>query len=114
MSQISLYFRVALLAVPLALSTAGSAPAQNARRPIQLDDWYGLKDVEGLAVSPDGRAAAFTVSDIDRAKDRRTSSLWRVAVAGGQPDLGRWQGIFLFEHRAHAHERRITLHLLGE
>jgi thiamine phosphate synthase YjbQ (UPF0047 family) len=32
----------------------------------------------------------------------------------GQPDLGRCQGIFLFEHRAHAHERRITLRLLGE
>jgi dipeptidyl aminopeptidase/acylaminoacyl peptidase len=86
MSQIRLYFRVALLAVPLALSTAGSTPAQSARRPIQLDDWYGLKQVDGLAVSPDGRAAVFTVSEIDRVKDRRTSSLWRVAVAGGQPE----------------------------
>jgi secondary thiamine-phosphate synthase enzyme len=36
-----------------------------------------------------------------------------IPVAAGRPDLGRWQGIFLFEHRAHAHERRITLHLIG-
>jgi dipeptidyl aminopeptidase/acylaminoacyl peptidase len=86
MSQISLYFRVALLAVPLVFSTAGPAPAQDARRPIQLDDWYALKNVGGLTVSPDGRTAAFTVSEIDRAKDRRTSSLWRVPVAGGQPE----------------------------
>jgi secondary thiamine-phosphate synthase enzyme len=43
-----------------------------------------------------------------------TATHLSIPVAGGQPDLGRWQGIFLFEHRAHAHERRITLHLLGE
>ena len=35
-------------------------------------------------------------------------------VARGRPDLGRWQGIFLFEHRTRAHERRITVHLIGE
>ncbi|HEX2443786.1 MAG TPA: hypothetical protein VHJ77_07540 [Vicinamibacterales bacterium] len=52
MSHIPLYFRVTLLALPLALSAAGSAPAQSARRPIQLDDWYGLKDVGGLTCRP--------------------------------------------------------------
>ena len=43
-----------------------------------------------------------------------TATHLSIPVAGGQPDLGRWQGIFLFEHRARARERRITLHLLGE
>jgi secondary thiamine-phosphate synthase enzyme len=43
-----------------------------------------------------------------------TTTHLSIPVAQGQPDLGRWQGIFLFEHRAHAHERRITLHLVGE
>jgi secondary thiamine-phosphate synthase enzyme len=28
--------------------------------------------------------------------------------------LGTWQGIYLWEHRARAHRRRITVHLLGE
>jgi secondary thiamine-phosphate synthase enzyme len=28
--------------------------------------------------------------------------------------LGRWQGIFLFEHRRAPHERQIVLHLMGE
>ncbi len=37
-----------------------------------------------------------------------------IPVAAGRPDLGRWQGIYLFEHRTRPHERRITLHLLGE
>jgi secondary thiamine-phosphate synthase enzyme len=43
-----------------------------------------------------------------------TATHLSIPVAGGQPDLGRWQGIFLFEHRARGHERRITLHLIGE
>ena len=28
--------------------------------------------------------------------------------------LGTWQGIYLWEHRAAAHNRRVTIHLLGE
>jgi secondary thiamine-phosphate synthase enzyme len=37
-----------------------------------------------------------------------------IPVEGGRPDLGTWQGIYLFEHRARPHERRITLHLIGD
>jgi thiamine phosphate synthase YjbQ (UPF0047 family) len=28
--------------------------------------------------------------------------------------LGTWQGIYLFEHRAHSHRRSIVLHVIGE
>ena len=43
-----------------------------------------------------------------------TTTHLSIPVVDGQPDLGRWQGIFLFEHRARGRERKITLHLLGE
>ena len=43
-----------------------------------------------------------------------TTTHLSIPVTGGRPDLGRWQGIFLFEHRARGRERRITLHLIGE
>jgi secondary thiamine-phosphate synthase enzyme len=43
-----------------------------------------------------------------------TATHLSVPVVAGKPDLGRWQGIFLFEHRARGRERKITLHLLGE
>jgi secondary thiamine-phosphate synthase enzyme len=43
-----------------------------------------------------------------------TATHLSIPVAGGRPDLGRWQGIYLYEHRAHPLERRITLHLIGE
>lgn len=37
-----------------------------------------------------------------------------IPVTGGRMVLGVWQGIFLFEHRAHAHDRELVLHLNGE
>ncbi|MDQ2891944.1 MAG: secondary thiamine-phosphate synthase enzyme YjbQ [Pseudomonadota bacterium] len=36
-----------------------------------------------------------------------------VPVASGAMLLGRWQGIYLFEHRRRPHRRDIVLHLLG-
>ena len=37
-----------------------------------------------------------------------------IPVADGRPDLGTWQGIFLFEHRTHPHRRRVTVSVVGE
>jgi len=37
-----------------------------------------------------------------------------VPVMGGKLMLGTWQGIYLFEHRAHPSPREIVLHLVGE
>ena len=42
-----------------------------------------------------------------------TTTHLSIPVTAGQPDLGRWQGIFLFEHRASGRERRITLPARG-
>ena len=37
-----------------------------------------------------------------------------VPILGGEPVLGTWQGLYLFEHRRHAHRRNVVLHALGE
>ena len=37
-----------------------------------------------------------------------------VPVMDGRLMLGTWQGIYLFEHRAHPSDREIVLHLVGE
>jgi secondary thiamine-phosphate synthase enzyme len=37
-----------------------------------------------------------------------------VPVMKGQLMLGKWQGIYLFEHRDHPTQREIALHLVGE
>ncbi len=37
-----------------------------------------------------------------------------IPIASGRPDLGTWQGVFLFEHRTHPHRRKITVSVVGE
>lgn len=36
-----------------------------------------------------------------------------IPVVGGRLALGKWQGIYLFEHRDRPHRREIVLHLSG-
>jgi secondary thiamine-phosphate synthase enzyme len=42
----------------------------------------------------------------------RTSEV--IPVQHGQPALGTWQGVFLFEHRRAPHTRKVVLSLVGE
>jgi secondary thiamine-phosphate synthase enzyme len=42
-----------------------------------------------------------------------TSVSLSIPVAGGQPVLGTWQGIYLYEHRDRPHQRQVHLHLIG-
>jgi secondary thiamine-phosphate synthase enzyme len=37
-----------------------------------------------------------------------------IPVIDGEPVLGTWQGIYLFEHRARPHRREVVLHIIGE
>jgi secondary thiamine-phosphate synthase enzyme len=43
-----------------------------------------------------------------------TQTQLTIPLLGGKLALGRWQGIFLFEHRRASHERQIVLHVMGE
>ena len=43
-----------------------------------------------------------------------TATSLSIPVAGSRPVLGRWQGIYLFEHRAVAQRRQVALHVIGE
>lgn len=37
-----------------------------------------------------------------------------IPVERGRMALGTWQGVYVFEHRAHAHRRSVVVHLIGE
>ena len=37
-----------------------------------------------------------------------------IPVTDGNMVLGTWQGIYLLEHRARPHRRRVVLHIIGE
>ena len=43
-----------------------------------------------------------------------TATQLSIPVRDGEPALGTWQGIFLFEHRRNTPAREIALHLIGE
>ena len=37
-----------------------------------------------------------------------------IPISGGRLALGTWQGIYVWEHRAHPHRREVVLHFIGE
>jgi secondary thiamine-phosphate synthase enzyme len=43
-----------------------------------------------------------------------TTTQLSIPVTDGEPVLGTWQGVFLFEHRRNTPERQVALHLIGE
>lgn len=43
-----------------------------------------------------------------------TQSFLMIPITKGKLGLGRWQGIYLWEHRIRPHERRLTVTLQGE
>ena len=43
-----------------------------------------------------------------------TNTNLSIPLIDGALQLGTWQGIYVFEHRAHGHRREIALHLIGE
>ncbi len=43
-----------------------------------------------------------------------TASSLSVPVSGGRLGLGTWQGIYLYEHRAAPHSRRVSVTVVGE
>jgi secondary thiamine-phosphate synthase enzyme len=43
-----------------------------------------------------------------------TDTQLSIPVVAGRPVLGTWQGIYVFEHRAAPHRRKVVLHILGE
>jgi secondary thiamine-phosphate synthase enzyme len=42
-----------------------------------------------------------------------TATSISIPVANSAPDLGTWQGIFLWEHRTGPHRRKITVSIVG-
>ena len=43
-----------------------------------------------------------------------TQSTLSIPVDDGRHALGTWQGIYLWEHRTHPHQRKITVTVMGE
>ncbi|WP_121810730.1 alpha/beta hydrolase family protein [Mucilaginibacter kameinonensis] len=70
----------ALLAI-ITLSVAFSTSAQQ-KKPLKPADVYRIPTVSDPQLSPDGKWVAYSVSDVDTAKDRRVSHLWMQSFDG--------------------------------
>jgi dipeptidyl aminopeptidase/acylaminoacyl peptidase len=55
------------------------------KHPLTPQDIWAMKRLGSPALSPDGKTAVFTVQEWSVEKNKSTSSLWLVAVAGGEP-----------------------------
>lgn len=82
--------RVLFLSVFVLLFAASAVSAQSANtlRGITAEDYFSFEFASDPNISPDGKLIAYVVTKIDRALNRRNSSIWMVASDGsGTP----WQ-----------------------
>ena len=95
--------------------TSASLVIQENADPSVLHD---LNDFFERAVADDLSLYRHTAEGADdmpaHIRSALTQSQLSIPVAQGRMALGTWQGIYLFEHRTHGHERSLALHLIGE
>src|SRR5258706_10056430 len=67
----------------LIICCAAVAVAQ-ATRPITPEDYYSFEFISDPNISPDGKLVAYVLTKVDRAQNRRNSSIWMVATDGSR------------------------------
>lgn len=82
------------------------------------DVTFDLHDFFERLVPETGQGYRHTVEGADDMTSHIRSALTQttlsIPVIAGRMALGTWQGLYVFEHRAHPHQRRVLLHLMGE
>lgn len=73
----NLLFVLSIIAV-----AALAAVAQNARRPLKVDDLARFRNVGDPQISPDGKSIAYTVATIDTKEDKSNTHIWLVNYDG--------------------------------
>jgi len=58
--------------------------AQNARRPVKIEDMHAFHDVRDPQISPDGKWVAYTVTSVDVAGDKSDTDVWMASWDGKQ------------------------------
>ncbi len=69
-----------LLTLTLTLPALG----QDTPRPLEIDDYFRIKNVSDPQVSPDGQWVAYLVTETNLDDDERETSLWMIPAAGGE------------------------------
>ena len=87
---------------------------ENADPDVTLD----LADFFERLVPEDTKQYRHTAEGADDMTSHIRSTLTHTSVSipliSGRLALGTWQGLYVFEHRNHPHQRRVVLQLIGE
>lgn len=71
-----------LLHTLAALAVIAAPSAAQSRRPVTSEDYFLFKTPGDPRISPDGRQVAYTVTRVDRAANRRVSTIWLASADG--------------------------------
>src|SRR5205809_5157897 len=74
--SITLFFCVLFFAI--------AALAQQSPRGVTPEDYFSFEFISEPNISPDGKLVAYVLTRIDRAQNRRNSSIWMVATDGSR------------------------------
>lgn len=81
------------------------------------DVQHDMRDFFERLVPEDGKDYRHTIEGPDDMTSHIRSALTHtsltIPVISGQMALGTWQGLYIFEHRKHPHQRRVVLQLIG-
>ncbi len=95
--------------------TSASLTVQENADPDVIAD---LNDFFGRIAPEDNRLYRHTIEGPDdmpaHIRSALTATQLSIPITGGRMALGTWQGLYVFEHRAHAHRRSIAVHAFGE
>src|ERR1700674_5069482 len=63
---------------------SGVAQAQQSPRGVTPEDYYSFEFISDPQISPDGKLVAYVLTKVDRAQNRRNSSIWMAATDGAR------------------------------
>ncbi len=103
----------ALLTVFIQHTSCSLVVQENADPDVTLD----MRDFFDRLVPEDAKGFRHTAEGPDDMTSHIRSALTHTSLSipliSGKLALGTWQGLYVFEHRSHPHQRRILLQLLG-
>ena len=106
--------KAGLLTVFIQHTSASLTIQENADRDVIAD----LNDFFGRIAPEDNRLYRHTIEGPDdmpaHIRSALTATQLSIPIVDSRMALGTWQGLYVFEHRAMAHQRHVVLHAIGE
>jgi secondary thiamine-phosphate synthase enzyme len=103
-----------LLTVFIQHTSCSLVVQENADPDVVLD----MRDFFEQLVPEQGEGFRHTIEGPDDMTSHIRSALTHTSVSipviSGRMALGTWQGLYVFEHRAHPHQRNVVLQFMGE